>query len=473
MPSPISYTTYNQSELVIESIVSCVSLFIPFSIRDVVRFRRLSSPKLVPLSQFKPPLLCKDLDTSTELVIDSTSIDRYFPIIDDLNAPLSSLPCYDDQIFINFVQSPHPSCPSEIARSIGHSTMFLDHNSFGTHYLTDSRHFFPSVSLFSKELLWINNSLRVLNKRELCENHSTLLTARDLMIAASSLPQKEVCEFQTRLSELLSCALDMDVIQGYRGIDLACHSKQALIFGAEVKLDQGSADALTQIMVYYQRFWDDFIRSFSTGRRVRNYGHMPSVLAEIKGRFLSLYGAVTVIRHGQPHRVVEHFVTTSLLFSKHNEFEVHYLANILRILSEGLDRLVSFYNNLFHGPTLNSLVCQFPLLGSDEFTYIEHIHPTSPVYVATNKSTGRDVVVKCTRAYNEQIHRLFADHNLAPDLYSCRQLADQLFLIEMEYLNPENYQVLNEFVVPSDEVKQKIFNQLELVNSFATQYCSW
>ncbi|KAL0228080.1 hypothetical protein RCL1_004223 [Eukaryota sp. TZLM3-RCL] len=458
-----------ESTIACTSIITCFSSLFPSLAPEVLCFRRLSSAKVVPLLCDEPPFFCQDLDTSSQFIFDSTLIDRFFPSIDNVNAPLSSLPCHNNEIYIVVIQHPPPSCPSEIARSVGHTTMFLDHNSFATHYLTASRHFFPSVSLFSEDLLWLNDGLRVLNRREVCLDHTTLVAARDIMITSSSLPQKEVTSYQKRLSHLLGTALKVEVFQGSHGIDLCCTSKSALTFGATVKLDQGSGDALTQILVSYQQFWESF-HLYEPSFRAVNFGFLPCILAEIKGHFLSLYGAVTVIRHGQFHRVVEHFITTSLLFNKHNEFEVHYLANILCLLSGGIKKLTSFYNCLLQGPSLDLSGCEFPVLCSNEFTYLEQIHPTSPVYLATNNNTGRYVVLKFARSYNEEIHSLFAEHHLAPSLFSFRRLGDQLFLTEMEYLPPENFRPLSSFLVLTKADKQRVFNQLEQINSFMTHH---
>ncbi|KAH9973957.1 hypothetical protein BJV74DRAFT_982906 [Russula compacta] len=49
-----------------------------------------------------------------------------------------------------------------------------------------------------------------------------------------------------------------------------------------------------------------------------------------------------------------------------------------------------------------------------------------------------DVVVKFTSSYNEEAHKLLAEHNLAPKLYGCHRVIGNLFMVVMERMKGKN-----------------------------------
>ena len=49
-----------------------------------------------------------------------------------------------------------------------------------------------------------------------------------------------------------------------------------------------------------------------------------------------------------------------------------------------------------------------------------------------------DVVVKFTSSYNEEAHKLLAEHNLAPKLYGCHRVIGNLFMVVMERVKGKN-----------------------------------
>ncbi|KAL0229220.1 hypothetical protein GEMRC1_013840 [Eukaryota sp. GEM-RC1] len=417
---------------------------------------------------------------SENLAVDQ--LDTVFPIVQLPGLYIETLPSIDGNRYIiveepqsDPVRAPSKKNFSVVAKSAVQCATVMTDTHFYTHYLTPEVRFFPSVSLFSRELLSLNNSLRLLNRSDPCLDSALLTHARAIMIAASSFPTDEK-RYQKLLREYLCGALERAVTsESATDVSVVDKNNSFLLLLAEVKRDQGAGDALTQVMLYYSSFWDQTSGIFS---EIATQTYCPAILVEIRGHFFSVYGAVMVYKDRDYHKYVEHFATVSLLYNRHNHYDLHFFANILLRVRDCLNTLQDYYN--VHVSQIRSNATSlippdptnisFPVIGNKRIQYQELLSPLSPVYLANYKTDDQKLlVVKFATTYDVDAHKLLAEHGYAADFYYSEEISNQLILIEMEYLDPKKFTSLDSLVNFSVEAKRKVLkeirNAVNLLNS--------
>ncbi|KAL0229331.1 hypothetical protein GEMRC1_013949 [Eukaryota sp. GEM-RC1] len=419
---------------------------------------------------------------SEDLAVDQ--LDTVFPIVQLPGLYIETLPSIDSNryIIVEELQSDPVRAPSNkkisvVAKSAVQCASVMTDTHFYTHYLTPEVRFFPSVSLFSRELLVLNNSLRLLIRSDPCLDSDLLAYARSIMIAASSFPTDEK-RYQKLLQEYLCGALRRAVTFGH-GTD-ACvvdQHKGFLFLLGEVKRDQEAGDSLTQVMLNYSIFWDCKSGIFS---EIATQTYCPAILVEIRGHFFSVYGAVMVYKDGDYHKYVEHFATVSLLYNRHSHYDLHFFANILLRVRDCLNKLQDYYN--VHVSEIRSnatsqtavsfdrSIISFPVFGIERFKYLQLISPLTPVYLANYKTVDqKPLVVKFATTYDVEAHKLLAEHGFAPDFYYYEEISNQLTLIEMEYLDPAEFCLLESIPYSlwgrKQDILKEIRNAVNLLNS--------
>ncbi|KAL0232548.1 hypothetical protein GEMRC1_011295 [Eukaryota sp. GEM-RC1] len=333
---------------------------------------------------------CEDLDVD--------QLDTAFPIVQNLNLHPDYLPSIGRSRYIiveepqsDPIRAPSNKNFSVVAKSAVQCATVMTDSQFYTHYLSPEVRCFPSVSLFSHELLVLNNSLRLLKRSDPCLDSDLLIHARAIMIAASSLPTDEK-PFQGLLQEYLCGALKRAVTsQSAPDLCVVDKTNACLLLLAEVKRDQEAGDALTQVMLNYSSFW---ARESGLYDKLATRTYCPAILVEIRGHFFSVYGAVMVYKDGDYHKYVEHFATVSLLYNRHNHYDLHFLANILLRVRDCLNKLQDYYD--VHVSEIRSdatslnppdpTIISFPVIGINRIQYQELMSPLSPVYLANYKT---------------------------------------------------------------------------------------
>ncbi|KAL0252234.1 hypothetical protein GEMRC1_001446 [Eukaryota sp. GEM-RC1] len=258
--------------------------------------------------------------------------------------------------------------------------------------------------------------------------------------------------YQSEIGKILGRAIDPSVRTGHLNIDLSLLFNSILLFAANVKIDQGCGDSLCH-------------QNIASLQALAPRCFRPAILAEIKGHFLAIYGAVTVFKDGKYVKYVEHFITISLLYNRQNEFDIHLLANILVLVQRGIKDLKETYQSLISKefesqPPSDLSITSFPVIGNDRLCYLGLVSAHSAVYWAEYRELQqKPIVVKFARSYDDVIHNRLFDEGLAPELFNCTEVSDQLFMIEMEYLEFKEFELLD-CINLTAEKKQRVFNEV-------------
>jgi hypothetical protein len=98
-----------------------------------------------------------------------------------------------------------------------------------------------------------------------------------------------------------------------------------------------------------------------------------------------------------------------------------------------------------------------------EFTYKSRFLDTKLIFVATT-TEGTKVLVKFTRRYSEDAHRLCAKAGVAPSLLGFRSLTAGWYMVVMEYLDPKTYRILGPEDGSKSELKAEIRRAVKVLH---------
>jgi hypothetical protein len=158
------------------------------------------------------------------------------------------------------------------------------------------------------------------------------------------------------------------------------------------------------------------------------------------------------------------------------ESRVRYVAKVFHALASGLDTLRRFYDTLAPStsPVLDRNV-KFPYTvsytdnGNEtvEFSYICRVQPNAKwraLFEAKTQDEKR-LVVKFTRKYNPDAHRLLATRGLAPQLHYVGPHAGGLTMVVMDYIHRTTYDAdhLSEDVLKDIEEAVDLLHSEDLV----------
>lgn len=80
--------------------------------------------------------------------------------------------------------------------------------------------------------------------------------------------------------------------------------------------------------------------------------------------------------------------------------------------------------------------------GKVEFQYSRRLDPQKLLFLCSKKKDSTDLCVKFTQRYSKAAHQYCADKGVAPELYAVEKLPGGWFMVVMEYLKIDSYQML-------------------------------
>ena len=190
--------------------------------------------------------------------------------------------------------------------------------------------------------------------------------------------------------------------------------------------------------------------------------NLPVVLLSVAGNCLTVSTAIFTNAI-----YADKLLSIDLYLGAHGSENVLRVARIFHAIKEcttqlcehykGLEKLPNHPRVMYPNPTPDPPEAEIPQL---DFSYklsradgtpldiIEPDEERHALYLAEMPGIERDVLVKFTAKYNEDAHRLLANHDppLAPTLHSCTRVVGGLYMVVMEYISTSS--PLPRFFVP-------------------------
>jgi serine/threonine protein kinase len=199
------------------------------------------------------------------------------------------------------------------------------------------------------------------------------------------------------------------------------------------------------------------------------YCNFPSVLIGITANRLEIAIAVCV---GSIY--VTKLLMLDLSLDFHASDNIICLARVFKVLRHHQLDLKEYYRSiktllaapptlscLFPSPTLIDPSIPMPKLTYREFLardgrpmpeILDLGSTTTAMYTAILDDTKEKVIVKFTARYNEKVHRLLAEAQLAPKLHFCERVIGDLYMVVMEYVEGKSVWQLRREKTPIPKV---------------------
>jgi len=211
----------------------------------------------------------------------------------------------------------------------------------------------------------------------------------------------------------------------------------------------------------------------------REYTNFPIVLVGVTANRLETSIAVCV---GAIY--VSKLLALDLSSGFHASDNIVRLARVFRVLHLCRIELESYYDKvislaspalscLFPNPTPAEPSKQLPKLvyrqflsrtGQPTSTIVDLGTTTTAMYIAA-LDTSQEVVVKFTTRYNEEAHRLLAEHQLAPRLHVCARVVGNLYMVVMDRVDGKSiWQLQVEGTPVPSVVSKKVEEAVKLLH---------
>jgi serine/threonine protein kinase len=261
-------------------------------------------------------------------------------------------------------------------------------------------------------------------------------------------------KFHKRIRKLLG--KDVNVVQlddktsndGVLTLDF--HSFTVLLGLTEIKneIGTGKCDPTTQAAVSYAKFYTQ-----QKYNKLLKGCNLPCFIIALTGPWICVLGAVYVEKP-----VIEPLTAFEPLIFTNDKTHVEKIARLFRALRLGSDNLKNYYNSLPYTTLNNADPQRFcPYLHKadnvGEFFYTNKLFDDKLLWKAETKEGGQQIVVKYTRRYNKDAHKLCSEIRKAPRLLHVDMMTCGFYYVVMEYVEGQR-------LCDCDDLKYSVYDKI-------------